>query len=253
MPLGLDHPYWVDDPGFDLDFHVRELALPEPGDERMLAEQVGRLVSRPLDRAHPLWELYLIHGLENGHVAVLTKFHHAAIDGASGAEILGILLDLDPAGEAVAPRMHGVGGERLPSQWRMLAKGLGGMPRQPLRAVRSLPQALPHLDQNPMLRHIPGVEALAGASRRALRARPRSKDGGVLEGRSLARSADDRQPPDLTAPAARLLEPVARRDQADQEPLRGHRQRRRRHDLRRRHARVARSGSTSCRTRRWWR
>ena len=65
VPLGLDYPYWVDDPEFDLDFHVRELALPPPGTDEQLAEQVARIVSRPLDRARPLWELYLIHGLES--------------------------------------------------------------------------------------------------------------------------------------------------------------------------------------------
>ena len=66
VPFGLDYPYWVDDPDFDLDFHVRELALPAPGTDEKLAEQVARIVARPLDRARPLWELYLIHGLEDG-------------------------------------------------------------------------------------------------------------------------------------------------------------------------------------------
>ena len=77
VPFGLDYPYWVDDADFDLDFHVRELALPPPGTDEKLAEQVARIVSRPLDRARPLWELYLIHGLEHGYVAMLTKIHHA--------------------------------------------------------------------------------------------------------------------------------------------------------------------------------
>ena len=98
VPFGLDYPYWVDDPDFDLDFHVRELALPPPGTDEKLAEQVARIVSRPLDRARPLWELYLIHGLEDGYVAMLTKIHHAAIDGLSGAEIMGVLFDLEPEG-----------------------------------------------------------------------------------------------------------------------------------------------------------
>src|SRR5436305_2993189 len=90
VPLGLDFPYWVEDPDFDLNFHVRELALPPPGSDRQLAEQVARIFSRPLDRARPLWELYLIHGIESGGVAVLTKIHHAVIDGMSGAEIMGL-------------------------------------------------------------------------------------------------------------------------------------------------------------------
>ena len=98
VPLGLDYPYWVDDIDFDLDFHVRELALPAPGSDAQLAGQVARITSRPLDRAKPLWELYLISGLETGHMAMLTKIHHAVIDGMSGAEIMGLLLDLSPEG-----------------------------------------------------------------------------------------------------------------------------------------------------------
>src|ERR1700730_4467482 len=98
VPFGLDYPYWVDDPHFDLDFHVRELALPSPGTDAKLAEQVARIVARPLDRARPLWELYLIHGLEDGSIAMLTKIHHSVVDGLSGAEIMGVLFDLSPEG-----------------------------------------------------------------------------------------------------------------------------------------------------------
>src|SRR3954462_3775733 len=83
VPFNADYPYWVDDPDFDLDFHVRELALPAPGDDSQLAEQVARLHSRPLDRSRPLWELYVISGLKAGHTAVYTKIHHAVIDGVS--------------------------------------------------------------------------------------------------------------------------------------------------------------------------
>src|SRR5437867_2406324 len=98
VPFGLDYPYWLDDPDFDLDFHVRELALPPGGAKEKLAEQVARIASRPLDRSRPLWELYLIHGLEDGHKALLTKIHHSMIDGLSGAEIMGVLFDLAPEG-----------------------------------------------------------------------------------------------------------------------------------------------------------
>src|SRR3954465_4705799 len=83
VPLGLDLPYWVDDPDFDLEFHIRESAVPPPGDERKVAEPVARIFARPIDRAHPLWELYLIHGLPGGRVALLNKVHHAAVDGVS--------------------------------------------------------------------------------------------------------------------------------------------------------------------------
>src|SRR3954462_8254186 len=96
VPLGLDRPYWIEDPNFDLDYHVQETSAPPPGDHPALAEQVARIVARPLDRRRPLWELYLIHGLEGGRIGMLTKVHHSAVDGVSGAEILTILLDLEP-------------------------------------------------------------------------------------------------------------------------------------------------------------
>jgi diacylglycerol O-acyltransferase len=185
VPFGLDYPYWVDASDFDLDFHIRELALPEPGGDTMLAEQVARIVSRPLDRSKPLWELYLIHGLSEGRKAILTKFHHAAVDGASGAEIMGILLDPspEPGERPVAPAK--LRGETMPSQFAMLGRGVAGMPAQPLRMLRTLPRVLPHLDANPMMRTIPGVSTLAATSRRVSRKRPRTADGGVLEGRKL--------------------------------------------------------------------
>jgi diacylglycerol O-acyltransferase / wax synthase len=101
VPLGLDQPYWVDDPNFDIEYHIREIALPRPGSDAQLTEQVARLHARPLDRSKPLWEIYLITGLARRRAAVYTKIHHSAIDGASGAELLTILLDLTPDGREV--------------------------------------------------------------------------------------------------------------------------------------------------------
>src|SRR6476661_5161887 len=126
VPLGLDYPYWVDDVEFDLDFHVREIALAPPGTDEQLAEQAARITSRPLDRSHPLWELYLIHGLESGHVAMLTKIHHALIDGMSGAEIMGLLLDLGPDAPTLDPEPAQWSGqaETVPGRGEMLLKGL---------------------------------------------------------------------------------------------------------------------------------
>lgn len=102
VPMGLDHPYWKSDGPFDPEFHIRHIALPKPGDWRQLCIQVSRLHARPLDRARPLWEFYIIEGLDNvegyppGCFAVVSKMHHAAIDGASGVEISAAIHDLSP-------------------------------------------------------------------------------------------------------------------------------------------------------------
>jgi len=109
VPMSLDHPYWVEDPEFDLEFHVRHIALPKPGDWRQLCIQAARLHARPLDTNRPLWEAYVIEGLDNvegvpaGSFALVTKFHHAAIDGVSGAEISASIHDSSPEDRVEAP------------------------------------------------------------------------------------------------------------------------------------------------------
>ncbi|HET9074077.1 MAG TPA: wax ester/triacylglycerol synthase family O-acyltransferase [Solirubrobacteraceae bacterium] len=160
VPFDLDYDYWIEDPDFDLDFHLREIGLAPPGTEEQLAEQVARIFARPLDRSRPLWELYLIHGLPEGRVAVMSKIHHAVIDGISGAEIMGVLYDLDHSGRDVGP-VPAVVPKRAPGELEMLLRGLTGVPRYPLRALASLPRALPNIAEVPSLATIPGV-ALAG-------------------------------------------------------------------------------------------
>ncbi|KUI02627.1 wax ester/triacylglycerol synthase family O-acyltransferase [Mycobacterium sp. IS-3022] len=163
VPFDLDYPYWVDDGTFDIEYHVRELALPSPGTQRQLAEQVARIIGRQLDRARPLWEVYVIHGLQDGGVAVLTKMHHAAVDGLSGAEVMSILLDEKPGSEpGSAPD---VVAETYPSEVEMLGRGLVGLMSQPLRILRAGPTALPHLDDVPTIRHLPGVKSIARSGR----------------------------------------------------------------------------------------
>jgi WS/DGAT/MGAT family acyltransferase len=94
VPHGFDRPYWIDDPDLDLEFHIRHVALPQPGDWRQLMIQVARIHSRPLDRSRPLWEIYVIEGLDRiaglppGSFALFLKFHHAAVDGEAAAELL---------------------------------------------------------------------------------------------------------------------------------------------------------------------
>jgi WS/DGAT/MGAT family acyltransferase len=164
VPFGLDYPYWIDDPDFDIDFHVRELALPQPGTDAKLTDQVARIFARPLDRTRPLWELYLIHGLERGRVALLTKIHHSVVDGMSGAEILGVLLDLSPEGRE-APEPVAASEEEVPGQLEMLVRGVLGLPKYPLRVLESLPGALPNIEEVGIYDAIPGARELARATR----------------------------------------------------------------------------------------
>lgn len=159
VPLGLDYPYWIDDEDFDLNFHVRELGLAAPGTDEQLAEQVARIVSRPLDRGRPLWELYLIGGLQSGHVAMLTKIHHALIDGMSGAEIMGLLLDLTPQIRTIETDGPWGDNEAVPGELGMLLRGIAGAARYPLRALTALPRALPNLEET-QFKTIPGASAL---------------------------------------------------------------------------------------------
>src|ERR1700682_5661755 len=106
VPLDLGHPVWIDDPDFDLPYHLRRLALPRPGGPKELLEVVARLHSRILDRSRPLWEMYIIEGLQRGRWAIYSKPHHAMVDGISAVDVATILLDFDPQGwkpEPAAP------------------------------------------------------------------------------------------------------------------------------------------------------
>ncbi|NJD35718.1 MAG: wax ester/triacylglycerol synthase family O-acyltransferase [Betaproteobacteria bacterium] len=109
VPLDIDYPYWIEDENFDLEYHVRHIALPKPGDWRQFCIQAARIHARPLDLNRPLWEMYVIEGLDSfldlpvGSFAVLLKIHHAAIDVAHGNEITALLHDLSPDAPPPAP------------------------------------------------------------------------------------------------------------------------------------------------------
>jgi WS/DGAT/MGAT family acyltransferase len=154
VPFGLQHPTMVDDPDFDIDFHVRRASLPQPGGHGELAELVGDIVQRPLDRHRPLWEFHVVEGLDHGHVAVVTKIHHSIIDGVSGAEILASFLDLSaqPA-ESVTPTGQSASGggratsedesevwepEPVPGDVDQLRDALGSLPGQTDAVARTL-------------------------------------------------------------------------------------------------------------------
>ncbi len=147
VPLGLDQPYWIDDSDFDIEYHVREIALPRPGSDAQLTEQVSRLHARPLDRSRPLWELYLITGLARRRAAVYSKIHHAAVDGVSGTELLTVLFDLTPAGRDL-PAAEPFQPERpppLPVLAARTAMRLAWRPVQTVRITNELVRLLPTL------------------------------------------------------------------------------------------------------------
>ncbi|MEV4803210.1 wax ester/triacylglycerol synthase family O-acyltransferase [Nonomuraea sp. NPDC049421] len=165
VPLGLDHPYWRQEDDLDLDYHVREIGLPPPGDDRQLAEQVARLHPRRLDRNRPLWEIYLIHGLPGGRTALYTKIHHAAVDGIGGADVLAALLDVGPE-PAPPPRDEPEHDAPPPGTAEMVARGLARLAANPAHAVRFAAQAVPHLDEIPVLSQVPGAGVVSAVARR---------------------------------------------------------------------------------------
>ncbi len=138
VPLGLDRPYWVEDEDFDLDFHIRHIAVPPPGDRAQQAALIARLHSRALDRARPLWEVYVIEGLEDGCVGLYSKIHHATIDGVSGAQMMEKLLDTDPRGDLVEPPKKRWVPDATPGQGEMLLRGAAGAAIHPGRMARTL-------------------------------------------------------------------------------------------------------------------
>jgi diacylglycerol O-acyltransferase / wax synthase len=136
VPFGLHHPIWIEDPDFDLDYHVRRIAAPAPGGRAELAAIAADIMGRPLDRRRPLWEIHIVEGLEHGHVAMISKTHHAAIDGASGAELSTNLLDVAPQ-----PAMFDEPSwkaERIPSDSEMLVYALNSLSKQPTLFAKAL-------------------------------------------------------------------------------------------------------------------
>jgi diacylglycerol O-acyltransferase len=134
VPAHLGLPVWADDERFDLDFHVRRAAVPAPGGRRELTDHVQRVLSRPLDRTKPLWELYVIEGLEGGHVATLFKVHHAMIDGISGMQLAAAIYDLEPQ-PAAYPAGQSWRPEPEPSRADLLREALAVQLTHPARAL----------------------------------------------------------------------------------------------------------------------
>ncbi len=149
LPADIDNPYWVEDSDFDLEYHVRHIALPQPGDWRQLCIQAARLHARALDMSKPLWEFYIIEGLDNveglppGCFALLSKIHHAAIDGASGVDITSVIHTTEPDAAAPPPPDKPWAGERTPDMGELLLRTHLNNMAQPWRAAKVMRDAAP--------------------------------------------------------------------------------------------------------------
>ena len=137
VPLALDHPVWIEDPDFDLEFHLRHIALPAPGSMTQLGDFVGRVLSRPLDHGRPLWELYVVEGVEGDRIALVIKTHHAAVDGIAGFELLTSLIDFEADAPPPPPPEQPWEPEPVPTDVELIAGATANLVRQPLRGLKA--------------------------------------------------------------------------------------------------------------------
>ena len=142
VPFQLHHPLMVEDEGFDLDFHLRRAALPAPGGRRELENFVSEIASRPLDRNHPLWEMYVVEGVEGGKWALVVKAHHVMVDGIGGNEVLINLLSLTPETQPAEPPEQEWVPEQKPSDLRLFGEALLANAKSPPRAVKGVVKTL---------------------------------------------------------------------------------------------------------------
>lgn len=180
--FNMDHPVWIDDDHFDIDRHLHRTAIPAPGEREQLAEACAHIAGQPLDRARPLWEFWVIEGLADGKIAVMTKMHHASVDGVSGTNLMSSLCGIEPDTPRPEPDPK-YRPLRAPSDLRLAAEGLTHIAMRPLA----------------MLKLLPGTVALAsdwimrarrGTAMRPPFTAPRTSFNGTITGhRSIAYSA----------------------------------------------------------------
>jgi diacylglycerol O-acyltransferase len=142
VPFELGRPVWVDDPHFNLQYHLRHTALPAPGDDAAFCRLMGRIMSQPLDRDRPLWETWLVEGLEGGHWALVFKIHHCMVDGIAGIELLRAILDLEADTEVGVPAPWEPQPE--PHAVVLVLDAWSGLASDVLATARGLPRAITH-------------------------------------------------------------------------------------------------------------
>ena len=183
VPLGIDHPVWVDDAEFDIDRHLHRFAVPAPGGPGELAELCAHMAGIPLDRSRPLWEMCVVEGLGSGQLAVFTKMHHATVDGVSGANMISVLCSLEPD---AAPLDGGLAAEipgHVPTDVELFGRGLLSTalkPWQLLRMVRPTTSLVAHTIER----------AREGTAMAAPLTAPRTAFNGNISGRRAIAFAD---------------------------------------------------------------
>ncbi len=163
-PLEAGRPLWVDDVNFNLTYHIRHAALPEPGGETQLKHLAGRVFSQQLDRSKPLWEMWLVQGLERDRFAIVTKTHHAMVDGISGVDIATVLFDLEPIPDPAAVEDDWKP-QPAPSTAQLVARGLTDAAAAPMKLAERAVLALQHPEgaARRMVEALEGVSEVAGA------------------------------------------------------------------------------------------
>jgi len=131
-PLETGRPIWIDDPSFNLEYHVRHTALPHPGSEAQLRALAARVHSQRLDRAKPLWELWLVQGLEGNRFALVSKTHHALVDGISGVDLMTVLFDVEPVPQAAPHEGEPWSPQPEPGAVELAARGIKDLLKVPL-------------------------------------------------------------------------------------------------------------------------
>ena len=167
VPLDLGRPVWADDPHFRLEYHLRQTALPSPGGAEQLRNLVGRVMSQKLDTTKPLWEIWIVEGLEDGHWALLSKVHHCMVDGVSGTDLLAVLLDDSPEPSPPVPDTWRPGAD--PSGARLIGEALTDYlvsPYEQFRAARAAARR-PLAVARGLLGAGKGIVAMAGVVRPA--------------------------------------------------------------------------------------
>jgi WS/DGAT/MGAT family acyltransferase len=189
VPFRLGHPVWIDDPGFDIDDHVKLAAVPRPGGLHQLADLAGEIAGHPLDRNRPLWEMWVVEGLADGQIGLIAKMHHSTVDGMSGAALLSVLFDLDPAPEEPPAAEESAVDGRIPSGLELMSQAVVARSLRPWEIAWDLVRTGQRVLGVRRLRVGPGHRAASGKAALPLSAPRTSFNGALTRRRNVALTA----------------------------------------------------------------